>query len=264
MYMIKMQAACLCIMLMMAVYCRRRRYLNTRTSRVYRKIQKVVIANLIFDIITVYTVNHLEELPAWCNRLAHILFIGSSELILWLLVQYIALLVENEKMNKRVVRLLTDIPFFSGLAVTIAVPFEYVKTPKGNYSYGAPVYVCFGIIVCYLAVICGLAAAFHKSISREKKKTIIPSAAIILCAALLQYFFPTLLASSLGMTLIVFCIFFTRENPENFYNNETGMEDEECCRAMQGEKVEFLQGYYFSRPLTAEKLEEEFLYEKIG
>ena len=42
-----------------------------------------------------------------------------------------------------------------------------------------------------------------------------------------------------------------------------GIEDEECCEAMRERNVEFLQGYYISRPLSAGRLEEEFLYDKV-
>lgn len=237
MYMIKMQAACLCIMLMMAAYCRKRRYLNTRTTRIYRMVQKAVIINVLFDIITVYTVNHLDTVPVWFNRLANILFVGSLEIILWLLVQYIVLLVENEKINKKTLGLCEDIPLIIGLAVAIVVPFLYIETPEGNYSYGVPVYVCFGLEVCYLGIICGLLARFYKSISREKKKTIIPTALIVLCITLVQYLFPTFFITSLGLTMIVFCIFFTRENPEDYYNNATGVFNEAAFLKMLSENI---------------------------
>ncbi len=38
-----------------------------------------------------------------------------------------------------------------------------------------------------------------------------------------------------------------------------GIEDEEVCESMRERNVEFLQGYYISKPLSASQFEERFL-----
>lgn len=237
MYMIKMQAACLGVTLLLAFYCRRSRHLNTRTSRIFRINLKVVIVNLIFDMITVYTVNHLDTVsPVW-NRLAHIIFVGTMEIAIWLLLHYIILLIENDKVNPKIFRIFTDIPLIAALLVTVGIPFSYMETPAGNYSYGLPVFMCFGLMLYDLLISWGLTIKFQRSISREKEKVIIPALMILTVIFLIQFLAPTLLVSSFGLTITVLCIFLARENPEDFFNKETGMFNETAFLKMLHENV---------------------------
>ena len=56
----------------------------------------VTLIHLIFDGVTVYTVNHLETVPRLLNDICHRLFIGTMIFIFFLFYQYIAILVEEE------------------------------------------------------------------------------------------------------------------------------------------------------------------------
>lgn len=52
--------------------------------------------HLVFDALTLYTVNHLDSVPKWLNDGLHRLFVGTMVLVVYLFYQYIAILVEEE------------------------------------------------------------------------------------------------------------------------------------------------------------------------
>ena len=54
------------------------------------------LVHLVFDALTIYTVNHLDTVPRFLNDTLHRFFIGTMILILYLFYQYIAILVEEE------------------------------------------------------------------------------------------------------------------------------------------------------------------------
>ena len=56
----------------------------------------VLQIHLLFDAATVYTVNHLDTVPALLNAQLHRAFIGSMVLAVFLFYQYISILVEEE------------------------------------------------------------------------------------------------------------------------------------------------------------------------
>lgn len=51
------------------------------------------LVHLVFDALTIYTVNHLDTAPRFLNDTLHLFFIGTMILILYLFYQYIAILV---------------------------------------------------------------------------------------------------------------------------------------------------------------------------
>ncbi|MGN1085940.1 MAG: hypothetical protein ACI4Q5_02800, partial [Porcipelethomonas sp.] len=57
---------------------------HTPLHRTFSVLLVVTLLHLIFDGITVYTVNHLETVPKLLNDIAHRLFIGTMILVFFL------------------------------------------------------------------------------------------------------------------------------------------------------------------------------------
>ena len=69
---------------------------QTLLHRTFSIILIAMLVHLVFDGVTVYTVNHLDTVPALLNEIVHRLFLGSMVLIEYLFYRYIAILVEEE------------------------------------------------------------------------------------------------------------------------------------------------------------------------
>ena len=65
----------------------------TRLHRTFSVLLIIMLFHLVFDGITVYTVNHLDTVPRLLNDIFHRLFIGTMIFVFFLFYQYISFLV---------------------------------------------------------------------------------------------------------------------------------------------------------------------------
>ena len=92
--MIRMEIALFLVLLFVAcVYFSAGRR-QTMLHKTFAAILIVVMLHLVFDALTVYTVNRLNTIPWVINDTLHRCFIGTMVLAMYLFYQYIAILVE--------------------------------------------------------------------------------------------------------------------------------------------------------------------------
>ena len=69
---------------------------HSRLHKTFSILLIAVLVHLVFDAVTVYTVNHLDTVPRILNDIFHRFFIGTMVFVVYLFYQYIAVLVEEE------------------------------------------------------------------------------------------------------------------------------------------------------------------------
>ena len=174
----------------------------------------VVLLHLVFDGITVYTVNHLDTVPLFLNNMLHRLFIGTMILIFFLFYQYIAALVEEETGKK------TRLDLFARGYLVVAelgnmlLPIHYAVTPAGNYSDGIHVIFCYLSVAVYFLLGTGLLLFNWKEICKKEKTAILIACAVELICTTLQGINHTWLISGMGITLITLAFYLILENPD--------------------------------------------------
>ena len=92
--MVRMEIALFLVLAFVAMnyFTAERRY--SRLHRTFALLLVTVLVNLVFDGVTVYTVNHLDVVPELLNEILHRIFIGTLVLAMYLFYEYISLLVE--------------------------------------------------------------------------------------------------------------------------------------------------------------------------
>ncbi|MDD6644148.1 MAG: histidine kinase [Firmicutes bacterium] len=173
-----------------------------------------VLAHLVLDGITVYTVHHLDTVPRFLNDAVHRLFLGSMVLVIFLFYQYIAILVEEETGKPRRLDWPAGIFLAVALLGNFLLPISYTVTPEGNYSSGLYMLVPYGAVVFYLLLCAGLLAVNWKQIDKKKKSAIGIALAIECTVCVLQGLYHTWLISGMGITLMTLSFYLTLENPE--------------------------------------------------
>ena len=186
---------------------------NTALHRTFSMLLIVLPCHLLFDAMTVYTVNHLDTVPVFLNDLLHRAFIGSMILAVFLFYRYIAILVEEETGKPR--RLDRVAFLFLGIALLgdLLLPVHYAQTPEGNYSDGIHAVVCYLSVVFYLLLCVGLLLRNWRALELKKKQVIGAALVIQLGVTVLQGFNPTWLISGMGLTLMTMAFYLTLENP---------------------------------------------------
>ena len=175
----------------------------------------VMLFHLVFDGITVYTVNHLETVPTLLNDIFHRLFIGTMIFVFFLFYQYIAILVEEETGKPRRLDPAARVYLVIAELGDMLLPIHYAVTPAGNYSDGIHVIFCYLSVAFYFLLCTGLLLVNWKNIQQQKKKMAIGIALLIeLTVTTLQGFRHTWLISGMGMTLITLAFYLILENPD--------------------------------------------------
>ena len=187
---------------------------HTLLHRVFSVLLVTVLAHLVLDGTTVYTVNHLDTVPGLLNDTVHRLFLGSMVLVIYLFYQYIAILVEEETGKPRKL----DRPAKVFLAVAelgnFLLPISYTVTPAGNYSSGPYMLVPYGAVALYLLLCAGLLVVNRERIDTKKKNVIGLALAIELIMCILQGLNHTWLISGMGIALMTLSFYLTLENPD--------------------------------------------------
>ena len=212
--MIRMEIACFIILAFVATL-----YFSAgiKTTRLYKTFSILLITalvNLVFDGITVYTVNHLDTVPILLNDTVHRIFLGTLVLAVYLFFRYISLLVSEETGRKyKITRAAAAFLMFSELCVLL-LPVSYEITPDGNYSSGIFAMVIYLNVIIYQVLCVGLLIRYWRQIHPKKKLAVAVAMVIELLVTVLQAINPTWLISGMGLTLMTLAFYLTLENPD--------------------------------------------------
>ena len=187
---------------------------NTLLHKVFAALLIVILVHLVFDGVTVYTVNRLDTTPKLLNDVLHRLFIGTMVLAVFLFYQYIAILVEEESGKPHRLDLPAKVFLVIAELGVMLLPVHYAVTPEGNYSDGIQVAVCYVSVAFYLFLCLWMLLRNWKQIHPKKKFAIGAALLVQLCVSVLQSFNPTWLISGMGLILMTLAFYLTLENPD--------------------------------------------------
>ena len=187
---------------------------KTDLHRTFSFLLAVVLVHLVFDGITVYTVNHLDTVPRFLNDTCHRFFIGTMILIFYLFYQYIAILVEEETGKPRRFDPAARIYLVFAELGALLLPVHYAVTPEGNYSDGIHVVFCYISLAFYFILGTGLLFANWSRVQKKKKMAVCIASLVEFIVTTLQGFNHTWLISGMGITLITLAFYLILENPD--------------------------------------------------
>ena len=141
--MVRMEIALILIMAFVAYMYFTAERKHSSLHKTFSLLLIVVIVHLIFDAVTIYTVNHLDNVPKLWNDILHRCFVATMVFVLYLFYQYIAILVEEETGKARRLDLSAKIFWAAAEVAAIVLPIYYVETPAGNYSAGSYAYASY-------------------------------------------------------------------------------------------------------------------------
>ena len=105
---------------------------HTLLHKTFSELLIVMLIHLVFDAVTVYTVNHLDTVDWLFNDIVHRLFIGTLVLAVYLFYQYIAILVEEETGKQRHLDIAAKILSCGGRAWRSAFTYSLCSYRKGE------------------------------------------------------------------------------------------------------------------------------------
>ena len=212
--MYKTQIACAIFILFIGILYFRSAENKTKSSRNFIALLVCSFIQLIFDVLSVYTVNHLETVSPILNRIIHIVFLGLLQALFYIGYLYLETIIEEE-IGKSIGKYrYTVIPLLLTTTGTIFLPLYYVESKRSNYSYGPAVYMIYVGVAVYLFLIIRLLFQYRNSIPRKKKLAIYVALLSEVPVTIYQIAVPDSLITCIGIVMFNLGIYMTTENPD--------------------------------------------------
>lgn len=213
------QIASLCVMLVLSFNYFTSKRLPLRSTKFFTCFVLLGVFNIIFEFITLYTISNLDIIPKWINRLAHQFFIGTIDLIIMMLFLYIDLKSRGEKKYSNKELIIRIIPFIITFFLIAFGDLKYNLDGVVYYSYGFMANTIYTLLVIYVILTIIIIIKHKKSFTFHEKQMIILSIISWAIITVVQFFNPTWLLSSLGISLMTLFLYMSFENNDKFLDN---------------------------------------------
>ena len=210
--------------------------------------------NLLADVGSFYTITHIGMVPDWLNHLAHQFYIGSLDVVIYLLFIYVYLLCGAQKRLPKLLLLGSSIPCLVSLGFVLFGELEYVVDANGAYSKGSMANVLYISIAIYIIAIFVLLFTRTKSKHLENSEllpdfdharmVIIVGLCIWIFVALVQFITSYWLISAMGVSLMVLYVYLRFENPREYIDSETDTLNRRAFHIMLPEMFERKKPFY--------------------
>lgn len=205
------EAVCLFILLYLLAYS----WKFSRENDFFLRLNLFGLGHVVFDIITIYTVNHLDTVPLWLNSVCHVLFYIFAILFCCELLCFVLGVVYGWKKPGR-----RRLAYLLPLAYLAATPFlriDYLQGNGSNYSFGPCVFVGYSVaMVLFLSSEFILLRHFQK-LEPNVKRTLVPGFVMMTIGVITQIFVPELLFTGAAVTLVTVGVFLSIANPMEKY-----------------------------------------------
>ncbi len=233
-----MPLACLLIMVYVTILFKRKQQLRTATSATFEWMTLFGILHILFSVITEYTVNNRNLVPSAINYIAHVIFLTSITAVLMMVLFYTVRCVE--KAYRKSLRGTSLVIFIVGAVFMIAqaaTPIEYKDSDFGAYSLGIKAYCLYGFIVFFFGTAAYLLIRYRKQLRYEKRGALFTAIFVIVVIGAIQIFFPYILLTSLGVTIIVLNFMLTLEDSQLYISPNSTLYNENGCKEMVKEML---------------------------
>lgn len=223
MLLLKTSAVCLLMILYMIGFYYRKPHIPIRSTRVFQVLTGIGFLNALFDLITVYTVNHRDVVPEGINLAAHIIYLLSILGFIYLLFLYMRSYLETKWRFSKITRVCQSLPVLFSAAGILVLPITYVQGNETAYSLGPKAYALYGSLVIYLVLILYYCLRYWEILDGEKRMAIILAVPIYVAVSSVQMIFPEVLLVAVASTLIMLGLILSNENTEKYLDDKTGL-----------------------------------------
>lgn len=214
----KLQFGCMIIVVLICVmyFSGRSQRKNVKRVKWFERLLITSLIYFVFDIVTVYTVNHPESVPVIVNNVLHLIYLWVIDRCLLDVFLYVVTLLEMPITSPKWRRIIF-LPHYLGLFVMLlGIPFiEYRQGTYSNYSMGVSVVVCYVLVLYYLALAYYVWVKYRENVPKKSRVSFLLCVPVFLGACLLQMLIPEVLLTSLAITSVILVAYCSMENAAN-------------------------------------------------
>lgn len=232
---LKFQLLAIAVLVVIFVDFMRSKKLPLISTKTFILFWSASLINLAADMSSYYTINNIEAVPEWVNRLVHQVYIGSLNIVVFLLFIYVCFLSGAQKRIGKLALLGFSLPFLIAFAFACFAPIYYHVDERGAYSYGPMVTVLYLSIAVYVVSIFVILLRKKNAYSqsdggiaeilpdyKRARVSVIVGLCIWIIVALVQFLTKYWLISAMGVSLMVMYVYIRFENPREYEDAEVG------------------------------------------
>jgi len=208
-----------CLIILIFLWINGRFYKMGKDHGSFLRMLVYAIGHVVFDIITVLTVNSLDTVPSWLNFAAHAVFYLFAILFAQEFLCYVVALSYGKRIQKA-----TRIASACLLAVYVillpVLPIVYLQGYGTNYSLGPAAFVGYGLAMIFFVSSAILLAVHYKQLAPHVRMALIPMLTMLVAAECIQIAVPELLMTSGAATIVAVGFFFSLENPADVFKQK--------------------------------------------
>ncbi len=208
-----------CMLVLIFLICYKLIYKGKSGDNSFIKVAVYALCHVLFDLITVITVNNLDVVPPVVNKVLHILYYYFSMLFTVAFYNYVVKLTVPHNMIKRM-RIIGYIPLAVFVVLSFILPIQYVAGRGTCYSYGPLVFAGYGIFMVYCITCMVLAVTKRNSLDLKVRLAVLPTAVLMFIMIAVQAVIPELLMTGAGVTIVCIGLFVTVNDPVGAYKEQ--------------------------------------------
>ena len=185
---------------------------KTYAHEIFTYMLWISIINVIFDAVTIYTVNHRDTIPEWLNHGLHIIYIGTFPVFLWLVYLYIRSLAF--KITEHRITIKEMLPVIIAFFAIAFLPMYYVESDYSDYSTGPADTVAYICAFVYFVLSVVLLIRYRKEMEPKERRGIALALGSLVTLVGAQALVHQLLMTAVGVTLINVALYYTVESPD--------------------------------------------------
>lgn len=233
----KTSLVCLLLVIYMGIFYFSGRHLPLKSTRIFFYHYASALILTSFDLITLYTVNHMDRVPESMNLTAHIIYLLAINATIYLYFLYLRSLLEDKIKIPRRLRIIQAAPFAVISILILALPIEYVEGVYTNYSLGPKAYALYVSVIIYNLLILYYCIRYWRLISREKRAAVIASVPIFVGISVIDIIMPEALCVIVYVILTTLGLMMSNENSEKYLDQQTGMFNRYALETVVGEYI---------------------------
>ena len=224
----KLQAGCMLILLYVAYIYYRERYAYKvkKKERIFELLLSMGMVSIAFDVITAYTVNHLDTIPVIVNNILHACFLCGLDAMVFLIFMYILDITRGIPESGKVKAWIL-LPFVVNIAVVIIfIPeLNYRHGEITNYSMGISAYTCFIMVAVYMLGTVVLLITGRKNMGHNRLSAVATCIVAAIAVTIYQMIQPQALITCLVPTFVIIGAYLNMENPLFLKNHRGNFQD---------------------------------------
>lgn len=220
---VKTSIVCLFMVLYMICFYYRKPHIPVKSTRIFQILTSIAFLNTLFDLITIYTVNHRDTVPDELNLVAHIIYLMSILGFVYFLFLYMRSYLEADLKFSGALKVCQKLPFIVSSLGILTLPIIYVHGETTDYSLGPKAYALYVSLVIYLILILYYCLRYWQLLDGEKRLAIILAVPIYAAVAVIQMIFPETLIVIVATTLIMLGLILSNENTEKYVDEKTAL-----------------------------------------